>query len=74
MITIDGPLWFAAALVIWVLHALHHRSWRRDQREYRAWREAYSAREEQRHEEIMRVMAQDEAGWRLDGSQTRGQA
>lgn len=77
MIEIDGPLWFAAALLIFIVHVLYLRSWRHERREYIQWRETYNAIEQRRHDEFMKVMGQDDVstlGWNLDGGRQRGQA
>lgn len=74
MIEIDGPLWFISALLIFCAHALYLRGWRRDRRDYMRWRERYNAIEERRHEEFMRAIGSDNAGWNLDGGRERGQA
>lgn len=75
MIEIDGFWWFVGALLICGLHVLYLRDWRRERREYIAWREKYNAAEQKRHDEFMRVMGCDSAfEWNLDSNQPRGQA
>lgn len=77
MIEIDGPLWFAGALLVCGWHTLYLRGWRRERREHLAWWQQYDADAQKRHEEFMRVMDRDEApahGWSLDGNRERGQA
>ena len=76
MIEIDGPLWFAGALFICGAHVLYLRSWRREQRQYKAWWQNYDAASQKRHDEFMRVIGDDgdALGWNLDGGSVRGQA
>ena len=76
MIEIDGPLWFAGALLIFGAHVLYLRSWRRDQQQYKAWWQSYDARSQKRHEEFMHAIDgdSDTLGWNLDGGRVRGQA
>ena len=77
MIEIDGPLWFAGALLICGAHVLYLRGWRRDQRQSLAWWKKYDADAQKRHDEFMRAIGRDDTstlGWNLDGSRERGQA
>jgi hypothetical protein len=76
VIEIDGPLWFVGALFICGVHVLYLRSWRRERREYLAWRQNYDVQAQRRHEEFMRAMSDEDrrVEWNLDGSRVRGQA
>ena len=77
MIEIDGPLWFAGALLICGAHVLYLRGWLRDQRQSLAWWQKYDADAQKRHDEFMRAIGRDDTstlGWNLDGSRERGQA
>ena len=77
MIEIDGPLWFAGALLICGAHVLYLRSWRRESQQRLAWWQKYDADAQKRHDEFMRAMDQGDAstlGWNLDGNRQRGQA
>ncbi|HSX22865.1 MAG TPA: hypothetical protein VLE97_08850 [Gaiellaceae bacterium] len=78
MIVIDGPLWFVGALVVFGLHALYARSWRRERRADLAWWRTYDARSQRRHDEFMRALDAgrvDPIGaWNLGGGRQRGQA
>jgi len=74
--TIDGPLWFLAAILICGMHARFLLNWRREQWEHRAWWRKYDAEAQQRHDEFMRAIDRNNGGlgWNLDGSRERGQA
>jgi hypothetical protein len=76
VIEIDGPLWFAGAIVICGAHALYLRSWRREQRKQVTWWKKHDADAERRHAEFMRALDDrgDALGWNLDGGSVRGQA
>jgi hypothetical protein len=77
VIAIDGPWWFAGALLICGVHLLYLRGWRRERREYVTWRETYNAAEQERHDALMQVIGRDANvahGWNLDGSRERGRA
>jgi len=77
VIEIDGPLWFAGALLICGAHVLYLRGWRREQRQRQAWWQRYDAASQKRHDEFMRAMGRDDAdalGWNLSSSGERGQA
>lgn len=56
MIEIDGPLWFAAALLICGAHALYLRGWQYARRADLAWWQAYDAKAQRRHEDFMRAI------------------
>ena len=76
MIEIDGPLWFAGALLICGAHVLYLRGWRRDQRQSLAWWQKYDANAQKRHDEFMRAIDGDRAvedSWSSYKSE-RGQA
>lgn len=77
MIEIDGPLWFAAALVICAVHALYLGGWRRELREQLARLQRYEADAQKRHDEFMHVIDRNDdttLGWNLSSSGERGQA
>ena len=76
MIVIDGPLWFAGALLIFGAHVLYLRSWRREQRQHKAWWHSYDAASQKRHDEFMHAIGGDGdvLGRNLDGGCVRGQA
>lgn len=77
MIEIDGPLWFAGALLIFVAHVLYLRGWRRERHEYMEWRRRYNEQEQKRHDEFMRAIGCDDVGalgWNLSSRGERGQA
>ena len=77
MIEIDGPLWFAGALLICGAHVLYLRSWRREQRQHTAWWKKYDAAAQKRHVEFMRAIDRGDDrsfGWNLSSNGQRGQA
>ena len=77
MIEINGPLWFAGALLICGAHVLYLRGWLRDRRQSLAWWQKYDADAQKRHDEFMCAIGRDAVGaigWNLDGSRERGQA
>jgi len=80
VIEIDGPLWFAGALLICGAHVLYIRGWRREHRQRLAWWQKYDADAQQRHDEFMAAIGRDERddvgtlGWNLSSSGERGQA
>ena len=76
MIEIDGPLWFAGALLVFGAHVLYLRSWRREQRQHKAWWQSYDTLSQKRHDEFMRAIDGDGdvLAWNLDGERVRGQA
>ena len=80
MIEIDGPLWFASALLICGAHVLYLRGWRREYRQILGCRQKYNADAQKRHDEFMhamRAIGRDDAdtlGWNLSSSGERGQA
>lgn len=77
MIVIDGPLCFAAALLICGAHVLYLRSWRREQRQRLAWWQKYDADAQKRHDAFIRAIDRDDGGthgWNRDGNRERGQA
>ena len=77
MIEIDGPLWFAGALLICGAHALYLRGWRREQCQRLAWWQKYDAGAQKRHDEFMRAIRRDDGRtleWNLSSSGQRGQA
>ena len=77
MIEIDGPLWFAGALLVFGVHVLYLRSWRREQRQYKAWWQNYDAASQKRHDEFMHALDREDdvtLGWNLSSSGQRGQA
>lgn len=62
---IDGPLWFAAALIICGAHAIFLLSWQREYRRYRVYLERSEAEAQARHEAFMQTIEQtfaEEAG------------
>jgi hypothetical protein len=73
---IDGPLWFFGAVIVCGAHVLYLRSWRREQRQYRAWWRNYDAEAQRRHDEFLRAIghANGALEWNLDGIRERGQA
>jgi hypothetical protein len=76
VIEIDGPLWFVGAILVFALHALYLRSWRRERRADLAWWKRYDARAQRRHEEFTRAIdgrATADVSWNLYKSE-RGQA
>lgn len=79
MIEIDGLLWFVGAVVVFGVHALHIRSWRRERRQYQAWLRRYDASAQRRHDATMQAFDRDDAfsavpAWKLDGRRKRGRA
>jgi hypothetical protein len=77
VIEIDGPLWFAGALLICGAHVLYLRSWRREQRQYTSWWKKYDADAQKRHVEFMSAIdRRDDSsiGWNLSSNGQRGQA
>lgn len=77
MIEIDGPLWFAGALLICGVHVLYLRGWRREQRLYQAWWQKYDTGAQKRHDDFMHAIDSDRAvedSWSFDKSSERGQA
>lgn len=56
--TIDGPAWFAAALIICALHTLWLIEWRAEARQRIAeWRD-YDKKSQGRHDEFMAALRQ----------------
>lgn len=53
---IDGPIWFAAAVVICGAHAIFLWRCRREDRQRVAWWRAYEERSQERHDAFMRAM------------------
>ena len=77
MIEIDGPLWFAGALLICGMHMLFIRGWRREHRQGLVWWQKYDADAQKRHDEFMCAIGRnggDALGWNLSSSEERGQA
>lgn len=70
---IDGPFWFAAALVVCGAHVLYLRSWRKESRARLAQWCTYDAASQSRHDEFMLALARHRRG-RLGSHVDRGQA